>query len=92
MVPEGAMQSSNIKRQPSVLPGYDANKPKQDQDGMITLRVQKHHSYLGRVRLSNCILDTLIKKETVPHTGKLINSPVLVKSWILKEELQLAPH
>lgn len=88
MVPEGAMPSSNIKVQPSVLPGYDANKPKQDQNGMITLRVQKRLSYLDRVRLSNCILDTLIKKETMPDTGKLINSPVLVKSWILKEKLQ----
>lgn len=82
MVAEGAMQASNGERQPTVPPSYHASELHQrlawhDNPEIAVIE----HTPWRYQMLSNCT--------AIPGTGNLLAYSVLVKSWLLDENLQL---
>jgi hypothetical protein len=89
LVPNSIIQVSKRRKQPMVLPSYDANEPQQEtiwhdnpKEAVMALTPWKSPTAL------QLALRPTQQEGIMPNTGNLANNPGLAKSWLLEQNLQ----
>lgn len=84
------MQTSKGGKQSITLPSYEAYKHSNHQNNTVTFTGKPWHTYFGdNLQLYLDLRPTQQEREAMSGTENQANYPVLMKRWVLKENLKL---